>query len=260
MYLATDLATKAQVAIKEIKIKSVNKKELLLMEITVMKEMNHKNIINFIESYLENEKLWVVMEYLAGGALTDVVLKLAMTERQIATVCKEVLQGLRYLHENGIIHRDIKSDNILLGSDGCVKIIDFGFCADTQAKAERDTVCGTPYWMAPEVIDRKVVYGKKVDIWSLGIMAVEMQDGEPPYMDVETPIKALYLISTNDKPPIKSWKTLSAHFQAFLVSCFEKDVEKRASAAELLGHPFLSKSVSLDSIVALVKAVKKSSM
>ena len=88
-------------------------------------------------------------------------------------------------------------------------------------------------------------------------MAVEMIDGEPPYMDVETPVKALYLISTNDKPPIKSWKTLSDQFQAFLGSCLEKDVEKRASAAEFLKHPFLSKSVTSESIVALVKAVKE---
>ena len=111
--------------------------------------------------------------------------------------------------------------------------------------------------MAPEVIDQEVMYGKKVDIWSLGIMAVEMKDGKPPYMDVETPIEALYLISTNDKPPIKSWKNLSDHFQAFLERCLEKDVEKRASAAELLVHPFLSKAVTSDSIVPLVKAVKE---
>ena len=259
VFLATDLKTNTQVAIKEIRISTVDKKELLLMEITVMKELNHKNIINYIESYLENEMLWVVMEYLAGGALTDVVLKLAMTEKQIATICREVLQGLLYLHENGIIHRDIKSDNILLGSDGSVKIIDFGFCADTQARENRDTVCGTPYWMAPEVIDRDVVYGKKVDIWSLGIMAVEMNDGEPPYMDVADPIKALYLIASNNKPPIASWDTLSENFQDFLDKCLEKDVEKRPCTAELLEHPFLLKAVNLDSIVTLVKAVKKSS-
>ena len=257
VYLATDLKTEAQVAIKEIRISTVDKKELLLMEITVMKELNHKNIINYIESYLENEMLWVVMEYLAGGALTDVVMRMSMTEKQIATICREVLQGLLYLHENGIIHRDIKSDNILLGSDGSVKIIDFGFCADTQARANRDTLCGTPYWMAPEVIDRDVVYGKKVDIWSLGIMAVEMKDGEPPYMDVADPIKALYLIASNNKPPIVSWKFLSDSFQDFLDKCLEKDVEKRASTAELLEHPFLLKSVNLDSIVALVNAFKK---
>ena len=100
------------------------------------------------------------------------------------------------------------------------------------------------------------MYGKKVDIWSLGIMAVEMQDGEPPYMGIK-PLKALYLISTNDKPPIKSWKTLSKHFQAFLERCLEKDVKKRATAAELLVHPFLSKAVTSESIVPLVKAVKE---
>ena len=257
VYLAQEKDTRAEVAIKEIKISSVDKKELLLMEITVMRDLNHPNIINYVDSYLDDQNLWVVMEYLAGGALTDVVLKLAMTEKQTATVCREVLQGLQYLHDHGIIHRDIKSDNILLGGDGSVKIIDFGFCADTQARSNRDTVCGTPYWMAPEVIDRDVVYGKKVDIWSLGIMAVEMKDGEPPYMDVADPIKALYLIVSNDKPPITSWELLSDEFKDFLNKCLEKDVDKRACTADLLEHPFLLKAVSSQSIVALVNAIKK---
>ena len=257
VFLASDKETNAQVAIKEINMKTVLKKEMLLMEIKVMKDLNHPNIINYVQSYMEDNILWVVMEYLAGGALTDVCTEVCMPEKQIATVCREVIEGIHYLHMNGILHRDIKSDNVLLGMDGSVKIIDFGFCADVHENALRTTVVGTPYWMAPEVIERKVRYGKKVDIWSLGILALEMKDGEPPYMDeCPDPLKALYLIASNDKPPIKSWNSLSPQFQDFLDQCLQKNVDKRATAAELREHPFLSIAEGLESIVPSIVAAK----
>ena len=257
VFLASDKETNDRVAIKEINMKTVLKKEMLVMEIKVMKDLNHKNIINYVQSYIEDDVLWVVMEYLAGGPLTDVCTEVCMPEKQIATICKEVLEGIHYLHMNGILHRDIKSDNVLLGMDGSVKIIDFGFCADVHENATRTTVVGTPYWMAPEVIEKKVRYGKKVDIWSLGILALEMKDGEPPYMDeCPDPLKALYLIASNDKPPIKSWYSLSPEFQDFLDHCLQKNVDKRATAAELREHPFLTIAQDLESIVPSIVAAK----
>ena len=260
VFLASDKETNAQVAIKEINMKTVSKKEMLLMEIKVMKDLNHKNIINYIQSYIEGDVLWVVMEYLAGGPLTDVCEQVCMPEEQIATICSEVLEGIHYLHMNGILHRDIKSDNVLLGMNGSVKIIDFGFCADVGTKKDADcrtTVVGTPYWMAPEVIERKVRYGKKVDIWSLGILSIEMKDGEPPYMDeCPDPLKALYLIASNEKPPIKSWESLSPQFQDFLDQCLQKNVDKRATAAELRQHPFLSKAEGIAKLVPSIVAAK----
>ncbi|CAO3648913.1 unnamed protein product [Mucor fragilis] len=136
------------VAIKQMNLEKQPKKELIINEIMVMKRSQQKNIVNFIESYLWNGDLWVVMEYMEGGSLTDVVTCNMIMEGQIAAICKEVLEGLKHLHANGVIHRDIKSDNVLLSMQGDIKLTDFGFCAQLhEPTSKRTTLVGTPYWV-----------------------------------------------------------------------------------------------------------------
>ncbi|KAK4123167.1 Pkinase-domain-containing protein [Parathielavia appendiculata] len=243
-----------RVAIKQMDLAHQPRKELIVNEILVMRENKHANIVNFLDAFLmDNDKeLWVVMEYMEGGALTDVIENNpVITEEQISTICLETCQGLEHLHSQNIIHRDIKSDNVLLDARGNVKITDFGFCAKlTETKSKRATMVGTPYWMAPEVVKQKE-YGPKVDIWSLGIMAIEMIESEPPYLN-EEPLKALYLIATNGTPRLKKPEKLSKELKAFLSVCLCVDVKSRASAQELLNHDFLKHGCPLASLADLL--------
>ncbi|XP_074010280.1 serine/threonine-protein kinase PAK 2 isoform X4 [Numenius arquata] len=215
VFTAIDVATGQEVAIKQINLQKQPKKELIINEILVMKELKNPNIVNFLDSYLVGDELFVVMEYLAGGSLTDVVTETCMDEAQIAAVCREI----------------------------------------TPEQSKRSTMVGTPYWMAPEVVTRKA-YGPKVDIWSLGIMAIEMVEGEPPYLN-ENPLRALYLIATNGTPELQNPEKLSPIFRDFLNRCLEMDVEKRGSAKELLQHPFLKLAKPLSSLTPLILAAKE---
>ncbi|XP_014469931.1 PREDICTED: serine/threonine-protein kinase PAK mbt isoform X2 [Dinoponera quadriceps] len=157
--IATDKSTNRQVAVKKMDLRKQQRRELLFNEVVIMRDYHHPNIVEMYDSFLVDDELWVVMEYLEGGALTDIVTHSRMDESQIATVCSQCLKPLAYLHSQGVIHRDIKSDSILLTADGRVKLSDFGFCAQvSQELPKRKSLVGTPYWMSPEVISRYFIY------------------------------------------------------------------------------------------------------
>uniref|UniRef100_A0A9J7XXB7 non-specific serine/threonine protein kinase n=1 Tax=Cyprinus carpio carpio TaxID=630221 RepID=A0A9J7XXB7_CYPCA len=250
--IATEKHSGKQVAVKKMDLRKQQRRELLFNEVVIMRDYHHENVVDMYNSYLVADELWVVMEFLEGGALTDIVTHTRMNEEQIATVCLSVLKALSYLHTQGVIHRDIKSDSILLTSDGRIKLSDFGFCAQVSKEVpKRKSLVGTPYWMAPEVISR-LPYGTEVDIWSLGIMVIEMVDGEPPYFN-EPPLQAMRRIRDNLPPRLKDSHKVSSVLRVFLDLMLVREPSQRASALELLQHPFLKLSGPPSCIVPLMR-------
>uniref|UniRef100_A0A8C1M1R4 non-specific serine/threonine protein kinase n=1 Tax=Cyprinus carpio TaxID=7962 RepID=A0A8C1M1R4_CYPCA len=250
--IATEKHSGKQVAVKKMDLRKQQRRELLFNEVVIMRDYHHENVVDMYNSYLVSDELWVVMEFLEGGALTDIVTHTRMNEEQIATVCLSVLKALSYLHTQGVIHRDIKSDSILLTSDGRIKLSDFGFCAQVSKEVpKRKSLVGTPYWMAPEVISR-LPYGTEVDIWSLGIMVIEMVDGEPPYFN-EPPLQAMRRIRDNLPPRLKDSHKVSSVLRAFLDLMLVREPSQRASAPELLQNSFLKLSGPPSCIVPLMR-------
>eukprot|EP01091_Cochliopodium_minus_P008335 TRINITY_DN186_c0_g1_i7.p1 TRINITY_DN186_c0_g1~~TRINITY_DN186_c0_g1_i7.p1 ORF type:complete len:776 (+),score=275.66 TRINITY_DN186_c0_g1_i7:90-2417(+) len=259
VFIATDSKTKEQIAIKKIKLNAQNLK-LITTEVAIMRDCSFETVVRYIDSYLVEDKLWVAMELMDGGCLTDVLDQyedgLHMNEEQIAHVCKDTLRGLAYIHSSYRIHRDIKSDNILLNEKGEIKIADFGYAAQiSKERVKRNTIVGTPYWMAPELIKGED-YNQKVDVWSTGIMAMECAEGEPPYMDYP-PLRALFLITTKGIPDLEEPEDWSPEFKDFIKKSLVKEPQDRPNASDLLSHPFLKKAKDRKCMTEIVKAAKK---
>jgi p21-activated kinase 1 len=257
VYRATYTKQKKEVAIKIINMKRETKTEALVNELATMEACQHPNVVRYYGAYKVEDELWIVMEIMPGGKLTDLLYEAQLTEQEIATIMREALLALKYMHDKKFAHRDIKSDNLLVGEKGEVKIADFGFCAEISTNAaKRRSVVGTPYWMAPEVI-RGQAYDFKCDVWSLGIMALEMAEGEPPLLDLP-PLRALFMIATQGPPELKDKTKWSPEFHHFLRRCFVKDPAARADTAELLAHPFLKQALeTTDFIAKKKKGLKK---
>jgi len=258
VFVATYVETGEDVAIKKIEINPQNI-PLLVTEIAIMKVSIHENIVKYFDSYLVEEKLWVSMEFMGGGCLTDILeifSYLQLSEGQIAYICRETLRGLRYIHIHHRIHRDIKSDNILLGINGSIKIADFGYAAQlTEDRAKRTTIVGTPYWMAPELI-RGENYDQRVDVWSLGIMMLEMAEGEPPYMDLP-PLRALFFITTKGIPGLQNPDKWTENFVDFLNLTITSEPFNRPTSEEILQHAFLTKAVSPSELATTILETQK---
>ena len=205
-----------------------------------MSGSSHPNIINFYSCYLPSkDTLWISMEYMSGGKLTDLITRNeTFSDEDVAYVAKTLCSALAYLHERGLLHRDIKSDNVLIDkTTGKLALADFGFGADlTDGRKFRETVVGTPYWMAPEVI-RGDPYDDRADIWSLGILLLELVDGEPPNIHLSQ-MKALYTIVSSPPPEPKSQRGPELH--DFVSQALQTNPEGRAAATALLDHSFLT--------------------
>ena len=255
IYKATDPKTGEAIAVKEMNITEANKK-LLFDETRLMASMDHPNIIKFYSAHMLGDTLWIIMELMDGGSLTNVATYCDVQEPHIALFAREVLQALDYMHKHKKIHRDIKTDNVLLKENGEVRLADFGYTAQLESPDEtRKSIVGTPYWMAPELI-KSQPYSYEVDIWSLGIMCRELAEGEPPYVD-SPPMKALFLIANKGIPEIREKDKRSPEFLDFLDLCLNMDPQQRPSAEVLLKHPFLQRACDKKFIAPLIDLAKE---
>ncbi|XP_044091466.1 nik-related protein kinase isoform X2 [Neovison vison] len=229
-----------------------DEEEDLRTELNLLKKYSfHKNIVSFYGAFFklsppgQRHQLWMVMELCAAGSVTDVV---RMTRNQslkedwIAYICREILQGLAHLHAHRVIHRDIKGQNVLLTHNAEVKLVDFGVSAQvSRTNGRRNSFIGTPYWMAPEVIDcdedPRRSYDYRSDVWSVGITAIEMAEGAPPLCNLQ-PLEALFVILRESAPKVKSsgW---SRKFHNFMEKCMIKNFLFRPTSANMLHHPFV---------------------
>lgn len=245
VYKAKDVQSGRVAAVKIIKLEPGDNFSIIQQEILMMKNCQHPNIVAFYGSYLRRDKLWICMEFCGGGSLQDIYhVTGPLSEPQISLVCRETLKGLSYLHSLNMMHRDIKGANILLTTNGDIKLADFGVSAQiTATMRKRKSFIGSPYWMAPEVaaVERKGGYNQQCDIWSVGITAIELYELQPPMFDMH-PMKALNVMSkSNFKPPaLKDKNRCSEEYKNFVKSALVKSPRRRPSADELLRHPFVN--------------------
>ncbi|KAM6979628.1 serine/threonine-protein kinase 4-like [Aplochiton taeniatus] len=235
------------VAIKQVPVESDLQE--IIKEISIMQQCNSPHVVRYYGSYFKNSDLWIVMEYCGAGSVIDIIRlrNKTLTQEEIATILQSTLKGLEYLHFMRKIHRDIKAGNILLNAEGQAKLADFGVAGQlTDTMAKRNTVIGTPFWMAPEVI-QEIGYNCVADIWSLGITAIEMAEGKPPYADIH-PMRAIFMIPTNPPPTFRNPDSWSESFRDFVSQCLVKNPENRATSTKLLQHPFI-KSAKPSSIL-----------
>jgi len=244
-------STGEEVAIKKLDLENMNcSLDEIVREAQTMRFLNHPNLLPLYCSFVHEQHLWMVMPYVHGGSILNIMrfrFQDGLEEPAIATIMKEVLKALEYLHRNGIIHRDIKAGNILLDSDGHVMLADFGVAAALERGGSwgnrmisRNTFVGTPCWMAPEVMQQEFGYDSKADIWSFGITLLELAHGHAPFAKLP-PMKVLIMTLQNPPPTLdqtESKKHFSKAMRDIVAKCLVKDPKQRPTAAQLLEHKF----------------------
>ncbi|KAH8695710.1 hypothetical protein GQ44DRAFT_832651 [Phaeosphaeriaceae sp. PMI808] len=237
VYRALNWGTGETVAIKQVRLENLGAADLknMEMEIDLLKNLNHPNIVKYNGFVRSSESLYIILEYCENGSLHSICKNFGkFPENLVALYMSQALHGLLYLHEQGVIHRDIKGANILTLKEGLVKLADFGV-ATKQSGLDQSSVVGTPYWMAPEVIELSGATTSS-DIWSLGCTVIELIEGKPPYHKLQ-PMQALFRIVNDEHPPIPG--SASPLLQQFLMECFQKNPTLRISAKRLLKHPWI---------------------
>ncbi|KLJ09233.1 non-specific serine/threonine protein kinase [Blastomyces silverae] len=251
VYKGVDKRTGQAVAIKIIDVENADDEvEDIIQEISILSELNSPYVTKYHGSFLKGSDLWIIMEFCSGGSCCDLMRAGLITEEYVMIILRELLLGLDYLHSDKKLHRDIKAANILLGANGQVKLADFGVSGQLSATmTKKNTFVGTPFWMAPEVI-KQSGYDHKADIWSLGITAIELAQGEPPYSDIH-PMKVLFLIPKNPPPVLQG--NFSKAFKDFVELCLKRDPRERPSAKELLKHPFIKRAKKTTYLTELIE-------
>ncbi|KAK1215506.1 Protein kinase of the Mitotic Exit Network [Marasmius sp. AFHP31] len=239
VYQALNWATGETVAVKKIHLSKFPTGDLgeIMSEIDVLKHLNHPNIVKYKGFAKTRDFLYIVLEFCENGSLYRLLKRFGkFPESLVAVYISQILDGLDYLHDRGVIHRDIKGANILTNKVGTVKLADFGVASSTTTGVVgRDAMIGSPYWTAPEVIEQSSVTTAS-DIWSVGCIVIELLEGAPPYNDLDT-ISAQSRIVQDDCPPIP--EGASPVVKDFLMQCFQKDCNLRISAKKLLRHPWI---------------------
>ncbi|XP_018552344.1 STE20-like serine/threonine-protein kinase isoform X3 [Lates calcarifer] len=263
VYKAQNKQNGTLAAAKVIDTKTEDELEDYMVEIDILASCNHHHIVKLLDAFYFEGKLWILIEFCAGGAVDAIMLELErpLTEPQIRVVCKQTLEALSYLHENKVIHRDLKAGNILLSLDGDVKLADFGVSAkNTKTLQRRDSFIGTPYWMAPEVVmcetSKDRPYDYKADIWSLGVTLIELAQIEPPNHEMN-PMRVLLKIAKSEPPTLMHPSRWSPEFNDFLRKALDKNVDNRWGSVQLLQHPFVTSvtnSRPLRELIAEAKA------
>jgi len=245
VFASKSIVNNSKIAIKRMKHLSSKEKMANFAEVRYMAMCNHPNIVKYEGCYIYKDECWMVMEFLEGGTLSDARRAHEFQESEIAYVAKELLKAIAHIHSRHLVHRDVKSENIMMSVMGDIKLIDFGLCSEVTLI--KPGMLGSPYWMPPEMINREP-HSYPADIWSLGVSILELANKHPP--PTQNKVRAMFITGTVGAPhPLEEPAKWSNDFKDFISKCLEKDPAIRGTAKELLKHSFIKQAAHTRSVM-----------